>query len=142
MHSMSSSVRFVVSFWVLTSPFLAPTVLGQGMTPETKAWCERAVPSLREVLRHKPEDLARESASKGDFMYFELHGIGAYIPGVKSQECVRKAKLFKMLEGSSGAVCSVEHGALQPQAGQFAERYNQHIAVHRKAHSLVTCNED
>jgi hypothetical protein len=117
-------------------------VSAQGMSSETKTWCQRVVPALREVLRQDPAKAAKVASDSGDLTYLEVHGIGAYIPSVKDQLCARNARVVQLLEGTSDALCSTEHGELQGPAQQFAKTYNMHIAIQRRARGLMTCNED
>ena len=113
----------------------------QGMSSEAKAWCKRAVPALREVLRQDPAKAAKSASDAGDLTYLEVHGFAAHIPGIKDQQCARTSVSAKLLEGTSDALCSPEHGELQGPARRFAEAYNLHMAAERRARGLVTCHE-
>jgi hypothetical protein len=130
-----SFLAFVV-FILLTSGANA-----QGMSAETKAWCERTVPALRETLRTPPKEQAERSAATRDLRYLEWFGIASAIPGVKSQACVREALISRPFEGTSDALCSEEHRKLYEQSYSYAEAFNRHMAVEREKLGLKSCND-
>jgi hypothetical protein len=114
---------------------------GQGMSTETKAWCERAVPALREALRVPPKEQAERSAATRDLRYLEWFGVGSAIPGVKSQACVREALISRPFEGTSDALCSEEHRKLYEQSYSYAEAFNRQMAAERAKRGLKSCND-
>ena len=139
MHSLRAYIAFT-SIAFATATAFHSEALAQSMPSETKSWCQRVVPALKEFLRQDPAKAAMVASDGGDLTYLEVHGFAAYIPSVKDQLCARTAKVVRLLEGTSDALCSTEHGELQGPAHRFAESYNMHIALQRKARGLVTCN--
>lgn len=113
----------------------------QGMSVETKAWCARVVPILRETLKVDPKESARRAANKGDLRYLEWYGFASAIPGVKSQACVRARRLSKPFEGTSDALCSEEHRELYEKSHSYAEAFNQQMAMERRRRTLVSCDD-
>jgi hypothetical protein len=106
---------------------------------ESEAWCVEAVAALRDTLRIPPEQQAARAIKARDFRYLEWHGLGSMIPGVKSQDCARNANIIKSFEGTSDALCSLEHGRLQEASYPYAEAYNRFIAAEREARGLPSC---
>jgi hypothetical protein len=102
--------------------------------------CLANVPALREAIVAGPASLAERFAAQGDLRYLEWHGIGALVPGVRDQDCVRKGNHFRWLTGTSDAVCSEEHRRLYEQSYKFAEAYNASMAVIRARAGLPVCN--
>ena len=138
MQTRHALLRALVAAVALACGAEAPA---QGAAPAAKAWCERAVPALREALRTAPTTSAERAIAANDLLYLEWYGLGGIVPGVKGWECARKAKIVKPFEGTSDALCSKEHGLLVEQGRAYAEAYNQRIAAARKAVGLLTCDD-
>ena len=126
---------------LFTAATISGAVNAQGLSLETKVWCARAVPALRETLRVSPQEQAARAIGASDLRYFEWYGLTSAIPGVKSQECARQANIMKPFEGTSDALCSEEHHDLYKRSYAYAESYNRHIALERRARGLATCND-
>ena len=108
----------------LTGTLIAAASCGvnaQGLSSDTKAWCARVVPMLRETLREEPREQAAKAASLSNLRYLEWYGIASAIPGVKSQSCVREHRLSRPFEGTSDALCSQEHRELYERSYAYAE---------------------
>ena len=130
----------ILALWMM---FVALTsgASAQVLSAEAKAWCERAVPALRETLRVPPKEQAERAAAAQDLRYLEWFGVASAIPGVKSQACVRETLMSKPFEGTSDALCSEEHRKLYEQSYSYAEAFNRHIAVERARRGLKSCND-
>ena len=126
---------------LFTAAGISSAVNAQGMSMETKVWCARAVPALRETLRASPQEQAARAIGANDLRYFEWYGFASAVPGIRSQECARQANIIKPLEGTSDALCSEEHRDLYKRSYAYAEAYNQHMALERKARGLTICND-
>ena len=108
---------------------------------ERREFCSKAVPSLRETLRVAPVQRAEQAAMAGDYRYLEHWGFGSTIPGVKDQECVRKAKVFKYFYGTTDHLCSDQHAKLYNKTYEYAELYNRSITKERALRGLQSCND-
>ena len=113
----------------------------QGMSAETKAWCERVVPLLRQALTVDPTARAAQAAQAGDMKYLQWYGVVSAVPGIKSQTCVQEARLSKPFEGTSDALCSEEHRVLYERTHSYAEAFNRQMAIERKKRKLRTCDD-
>lgn len=111
------------------------------MSSETKVWCSRAIPVLRETLLVEPSKQAAKSAASNEFRYLEWYGFMSAVLGIKSQSCVREAHLSRPFEGTSDALCSEEHRKLYEKTYKYAETFNQHMSVERKKRGFPTCDD-